>query len=347
MMNASPTARPSGRLSRMWQRLVLPTTPTAPGTSAASSVRATIVVAAIPSAASLVWTAWSLIDMIPAPLPVGLAAGVVLDLALVSAVAIAWIAPAVAKPAKVTGWLIASVAAVLVGWHAAQIMPILGVLGLIPLVAKGLWHLALNARLARAAAEVAQAEAARVAEEQKAKRDTELSTELTFEQRKEIADRQRLADYQKQLGAADREVAGAEADTEHQAKLADIRRLGEQRRAMEEEAAKVELARQELIQKINAARPATFAISSGDVPNDLSELPDSSGSLMGFGSVMGSQPRPVKRRRLEVTADLEAKARQVYSPGMPLSAFRQAMGVGMKKAHPLHQMLRAENEGTG
>lgn len=46
-------------------------------------------------------------------------------------------------------------------------------------------------------------------------------------------------------------------------------------------------------------------------------------------------------------AELETRAREVYSPGMSLNAFRQALGVGMKKAHPLHQMLRAESEATG
>src|SRR5690606_18201020 len=179
--------------------------PVSPGTLPASprDVGATIAVAAIPSVASLVWTAWSLMDMIDAPWFVGLAAGVVLDVALVSAVAIAWIAPTVAKPAKITGWLIASLAAVLVGYHAALILPVLALLGVIPLFAKGLWHLALNARLARAAAEAtaeeervakdkadaeekriaaAEAERQRLAEEaEQARLAAELSTELTHE----------------------------------------------------------------------------------------------------------------------------------------------------------------------
>lgn len=258
-------------------------------TASRTSPRATIAVAAIPSVASLVWTAWSLMDMIPAPWPVGLAAGVVLDVALVSAVAIAWIAPQVARPAKVTGWLIATLAAVLVGYHAAQILPVLAGLGLIPLVAKGLWHLALNARLTRAAAEDAQAEADRVAAQENARRDAELSTDLTHEQQKEIVERKRQATYKRSLAEADRDVAAADADAEHEAELAKIARLGEQRRAMGREAAKVELERQRLMQEINASRPASFALLSGEVPSDLSSLPvPPDASVMGFGGVMGS-----------------------------------------------------------
>ncbi|MBV2364234.1 hypothetical protein [Streptomonospora nanhaiensis] len=54
---------------------------------------------------------------------------------------------------------------------------------------------------------------------------------------------------------------------------------------------------------------------------------------------------PVVPMRPRVSdAELEARAREVYRPGMPVTEFRKALGVGMKKAHPLHKALRAEQE---
>lgn len=276
-----------------------PTPPPASGDSP-RSVKATIAIASLPSLASLVWTAWSLIDMIDAPLPVGLAAGVVLDIAMVSAIAIAWINISVAPGAKKFGWFVASIATVLVGWHAYEIMPILAILGIIPLVATGLWHFALNARIARAekkdaleaarlAKEAEEAEAKRAAEEEAAAREAELSAELSHERRAELARLEEDATYIEEKAERELRVAEAKAKAEHEKKVANVRRLGEEQRAMDEEAAKVEMARQELIQKVNASRPASFALPAGDVPSDLSSLPPSpSASLMGFGAVMGS-----------------------------------------------------------
>lgn len=43
-------------------------------------------------------------------------------------------------------------------------------------------------------------------------------------------------------------------------------------------------------------------------------------------------------------AVLEARARQIYTPGMSVTEFRQQLGVGMRRAHPLHLMLRGEEE---
>lgn len=308
MMNASTKSRPTtGRLARLWQRLVLPSHPASPGEVPAppgasqGRVGATIAVAAVPSVASLVWTAWSLVDMIPAPLPVGLAAGVVLDIALVSSVAIAWIAPQVAKPAKVTGWLIAALAGLLVGFHAAMIMPILAGLGLIPLVSKGLWHLALNARLARAADEAAreaerltreaeEAEAERLAEEQRAAREAELSTEPTHEEQRLVAQKRREAAHERELAEAEVELADAQAERDHRLELATIRRAAAQTREMEREDAETVKQRLNLIREIQAGRG--LAIGSGEVPDDLSALNASpNAALMGFGSAMGADLR--------------------------------------------------------
>lgn len=300
-MDAHPKSPTTGRAARLWRRLLFPESPTTapgdvppvPSTDQRRKVTATIAVAAIPSAASLVWTAWSLIDMIPAPLPVGLAAGVVLDIALVSAVAIAWLNPESARGAKKFGWFVASIATALVGWHAYEMMPVLAILGIVPLVAKGLWHIALNTRMVRVAAEARQAEKERLAAEEKAKREAELSTDPSHEEQRLVAEKRRQAKHERELAEAEVELADAQAEREHRLELAKIRRNAEQQRALDREDATTVKKRLELVREINASRPASFALPSGEVPSDLSSLADSptvpgEASLMGFGAVMGS-----------------------------------------------------------
>src|SRR5690606_15262938 len=128
----------------------------APG-RAVGSPRTMLVAAAVPSALSLVWTAWSISDMIPAPLVVGLAAGIALDVALVAAIAIAWTAPSAARAAQAASWVIAAVAAAAIGVHSWAITPGLVVMAAVPLAAKWLWGIALTAHHARLAAEEAAA----------------------------------------------------------------------------------------------------------------------------------------------------------------------------------------------
>lgn len=62
-----------------------------------------------------------------------------------------------------------------------------------------------------------------------------------------------------------------------------------------------------------------------------------------FRYIAGRSRRTARRGSVASVSGeaLEARARQVYTPGMSLNEFRAAMGVGMAKAHPLHQALRA------
>lgn len=300
MTTVQPPDTPHSR--GIFRRLVMPGSASpAPVAASGGAVRAPIAVAAVPSVASLVWTAWSLVDMIPAPLPVGLAAGVVLDVALVSAVAIAWVAPAVARPAKVVGWSIALLAAVLVGWHAAQITPILAGLGLIPLVSKGLWHLALSARLTEAAREAAEAQERRLAEAEEARREAELSTDLTHEQQAEVAKRRQDAAYARELSAAEQELESAQAQAAHEAELAKIRRKAAQQMEMDREDAEVIKQRVQLTREIQAGRG--LALGQGEAaPDDLSSLSASPGAPpMGFSVPMeqsrGASPAPQSASR--------------------------------------------------
>lgn len=281
-----------------------PTAPLAEGRSLFTPTRIMVAAAAVPSVLSLVWLATTVAEITGGL--AGLAAGIFADVVIVSTVAVGWFNPAVRSLAGRGGWVAAVAASGLLAWHHWGTEEV--AFALVPIGAKFLWHLALVAltakekqeavreeqRLAREAEKKEkEAEAARLAEEEARRVELELSEELTFEQRRTIAERKRKAAYEKQLAEADREVDAAKKDTEHQRKLAEIRLLAEQQRAMDEESANVEIARQELIRKVNAGKPAAFALSSGEVPNDLSSLPPSPGvsQVMGFGSAMGSDQR--------------------------------------------------------
>ncbi len=125
MMDASPTARPSGRLSCMWQRLVLPNTTRPPREMATAPLpdahnrppRTRIIVAAasVPSVLSLIWFASTVAETIGGP--GGWAAGVFADVLIVSTVAVAWFNPEVRRLAGFGGWVAAVAAGVLLGWH--------------------------------------------------------------------------------------------------------------------------------------------------------------------------------------------------------------------------------------
>jgi len=279
--------------------------------------------AALPTLFALPWAAWAVAHVLPVPLYISLPLGVLFDLVMVASVVLALLVPSVARQASALGWAAAALASaaivVHVGWSGALLF------AATPLLSKALWALLVTIRRneadtraeakrkeeeaaeerERAEAERAEAaaEAARLAAEEQARQDAELSTELSHERRVELARLEEDAAYIEEKAEKELRVDEAKAKAEHQQKLADIRRRGEQRRAMEEEAAKVELARQELIQRINASRPASFALGAGDVPNDLSSLPRPASptgdatdhlSLLGFGSDQGvSRGRPV------------------------------------------------------
>ncbi|MBB6001320.1 hypothetical protein [Streptomonospora salina] len=303
MTNVQPTKNPFKQA--FWRHLPVQRSASSPG-----AVRVIILAAAIPSLASLILTVWSLMDSLPDPAPwgVGLAAGGVLDVALVSAVVIAWSNPAVARPAEIAGWAIAALAGVLVGWHSYGIDPMLVVLGLVPLVSKALWGLALRSRISRHAQEAEEAEAKRLAEAEEARREAELSTDLTHAQRAEVARRRQEAAYARELAAADRDYADATAEAEHEQKLASTRRAAEQRMALDREEARVAMQRQDLIREVRAGQG--LALGSGEVPDDASSLSASPEALMGFGGAMGAQARTAEglEPRLRELLDYVAQA---------------------------------------
>lgn len=276
--------------------------------------RPLLIAATIPSLLSLAWTAWSVADMIPAPAPIAIAAGIALDVMLVAAVAIAWMAPTIARGAQIASWVIAGVAAAAIALHSWHLSPALVLMAAVPLIAKALWGLALSAKTAqeveaaRVEAEEAKAtEAKRVEAERKAAR---LSTGLTPEQEEELAQIRRQAAYARAKAAAESELTTAEADADRERQQAEaeserIRRQAESQlrqeavnNKTEEELAVLEAnarlvkRRQEVEVELELTRP--YALPSGTgtrVPDDASMLqgggPGTPGSFVASGAGFG------------------------------------------------------------
>ncbi|MEU0236713.1 hypothetical protein ABZ234_03415 [Nocardiopsis sp. NPDC006198] len=344
--------------------------PAIEGESPAWLTRALGAAAALPTLFALPWAAWAVAHVLPVPLYISLPLGVLFDLVMVASVVLALLVPSVSRQASTLGWAAAALASAAIMFHVGLSGAL--IFAATPLLSKALWGLLVTIRRAEIKARAeekrqheeaerekerveaervkAEAEAARLAKAEQERKDAELSTELSHERKVELARLEEDAKYIEAKAERELRVDEAKAKAEHAKKVAEIERLGAEQRAMDEESAKVEIARQDLIRKVNASKPASFALSSGEVPNDLSGISSPAVAsreeatdhltLLGFG---GTAPKPARATPLE----LEVRAREVYEPGMSLNAFRQALGVGMTKAHPLHQKLRAESEATG
>lgn len=263
--------------------------------------RPLLIAATIPSLLSLAWTAWSVADMIPAPAPIAIAAGIALDVMLVAAVAIAWMAPTIARGAQIASWVIAGVAAAAIALHSWHLSPALVLMAAVPLIAKALWGLALSAKTAQEveaarveAEEAKAAEAKRVEAERKAAR---LSTGLTEDQEAELAELERKRAYVESKSEKELALAEARARVAQEEKLAEIRRGAETQMATDEARAKIHVRRAELADQIRLAAPVytVTEIGPGQVPDDVSGItgpgPEGSGAVAGFGFPQ-SPPRP-------------------------------------------------------
>ncbi|KOX18055.1 hypothetical protein [Nocardiopsis sp. NRRL B-16309] len=255
--------------------------------------RPLLIAASIPSVLSLAWTAWSVADMIPAPWPVAMAAGIALDVALVAAVAIAWVAPSIARGAQAASWLIAGVAAAAIAIHSWPISPALALMAAVPLISKALWHLALSAKASgEAAAAAAAAHAAEQAAKERAeaeRKNRRLSTGLTEDQEAELAELERQRAYTEAKAAKALALAEAQAKAAQEERLAEIRRRAETQMATDEATAQIHVKRAELAQQIQLAAPVYTAteISAGprvpDDPSGLDDLPPGTAPVAGFG----------------------------------------------------------------
>ena len=254
--------------------------------------RPLLIAATIPSLLSLAWTAWSVADMIPAPTPIAVTAGIALDIMLVAAVAIAWTSPAAARPAQTVSWIIAALAASAIAVHSFAITPALVLLAPLPLVAKALWGLALSAKTAQEAeAATAADQEAKVQEQQRVEAErlaARLSTGLTEDQEAELAALERERTYVESKSERELALAEARARVAQEERLAEIRRGAETQMATDEARAKIHVRRAELADQIRLAAPVytVTEIGPGQVPDDVSGItgPEGpTGAVAGFG----------------------------------------------------------------
>src|SRR5699024_9358080 len=128
----------------------------------------------------------------------------------------------------------------------------------------------------------------RVAREvEEARKAAELSDGLTFEQQRQIADKRREARFKLDMAAAERELERAESEAEHQKALAEIKRLGEQQREEDREAAAVfeqRLRLERQLATLSGKAPSFLAVSSGD------QGPEVSGEITAKAGFGGATP---------------------------------------------------------
>ncbi|MFL1439837.1 hypothetical protein ACJOT0_33940, partial [Nocardiopsis sp. frass2] len=292
----------------------------------ATPTRLIVSAAAVPSALSLIWTATSVADMITVGGPVvALAVGVVLDLALVGGVLIAWVAPEIRRTAGNASWVLAAIAAVAIGYHHWGQEAV--IFAVVPLISKLLWHLALAARTAweQRRDETARALAEQEAEERRAAehasraaadadraRREALSTGLTPEEEAEHAELRRQARRIRARAEAEREVIQAEADadrirqeatseaerirqeTEHRMRQDAIRRRVEEEMAVQQADADLLKQRFALERELRLIRPyeLTGSEPASRWPDDASALTPPGGPTAGFGGFGGRTEHP-------------------------------------------------------
>jgi hypothetical protein len=246
-------------------------------------------IASVPTLLALPWAAYSVAKIFPIPLTVALSLGVLFDVAMVSAVLVALLVPSVSRQASFLGWVAASGAAVAISVHVGFSGAL--VFAATPLISKALWGLLITIRKQetqrRAERAAAEAEEKAAQEAKEAEETAELSDELTFEQQRQIADKRREARFKLDMAAAERELERAESEAEHQKALAEIKRLGEQQREEDREAAAVfeqRLRLERQLATLSGKAPSFLAVSSGD------QGPEVSGEITAKAGFGGATP---------------------------------------------------------
>ncbi|MGI5119301.1 hypothetical protein ACQEU5_07120 [Marinactinospora thermotolerans] len=247
----------------------------------------TRVIATVVTAASAVFTVWSVWDLLAghgAPHAVGLGAGIGVEAVWLWVLAIehqqASRAGRVSPVLTRTGWVLAAGAAVVLLVHGLVTSWPMALLAVLPVAAKAGWHWLTKLRSEEARR--AEEEARRRAEEE-AQRASRLSAELTEEQRAELAELERETAYVTAKTEKELALAAARAHAEQQRALAEIRRQAEQQMALDEGAADVELQRIKLKNKLRLAAPVYSVAELPQAPDDLSELGVPPVQTVGFG----------------------------------------------------------------
>ena len=267
---------------------VAPPPPPVEGEPSTGAIKALIIAAALPSLFALPYIAWSIADLLVglgAPKLAALAAGVVADIALIGSVVVALVDPKSRKAATRWGWFFATVAAGLVAIHAGLSVAVF--VAVIPLLSKGLWGLVVDAvhrlRAARAGHTAAVRKREEEKEKEKASRAAELSPELEHERLAEIAQFERDALYEERVAAAKLKKKLAMSEAEHLDALAEIKRLGEQKRAEDEESAKVYENQLRLGRKLRALSGEAPEYLTVRVPQEDAEVVPEITAKAGFG----------------------------------------------------------------
>lgn len=294
--------------------------------------KALIIIASVPTLLALPWAAYAVSQHLPVPHVVALPLGVLFDVAMVGAVLVALLVPSVSRQASALGWVAAVAAAVAIAAYTGVSGAL--VFAATPLISKALWGLLIVIRRQRAEQAAAHAaaqvrrdaeEAAALAEkerqeaeeraaqeaadakadEEQAARDAELSTDLTFEQQREIADKRRQAKYELELADAELALELAKYEAEHQKALAEIKRIGEQRRAEDKESARVYEQKLQLMRQIHTLQGKKPAFLSGggsgeDEDMVVGEITASAGFGMDEPPAFGFQ-RPLDLKALTPT----------------------------------------------
>ena len=129
------------------------------------------------------------------------------------------------------------------------------------------------------------------------------------------------------IGVMDDYVRDAKPEKDGARTLAE---LGVQR---ERVAAHTPAAASEVPGPASPSAPAVEPPAPATEPEPAAETEETAGA---------SNVTPLKPRQRVSDEELLERAREIYEPGMSVNEFRRRLGVGMKKAHPLHQLLRAE-----
>ncbi|RCV59276.1 hypothetical protein [Marinitenerispora sediminis] len=310
-------------------------TPAPQGEAPAWLPRALVVIASVPTVLALPWAAWAVSQHLPVPAAVALPLGVLFDVAMVGAVLVALLVPSVSRQASMLGWAAALTAAAAIAAYTGVSAAV--IFAATPLISKALWGLLVTIRRQQASLRASHVEALRRQREAQAQREAEeerkaaeLSTDLDHQQAAEIARLEREALYEERLAAAQLKLELAKSDAEHQRALAEIRRLGEQQREEDREAAGVYEQRIRLERQLKALRgeaPA-FLVAAGDVagtelvPEITAKTSTSAPAPMGFGfsrplDVRALTPEGAAVRFEELPETHQALVRYVHAEKKP------------------------------
>ncbi|WP_026119891.1 winged helix-turn-helix domain-containing protein [Nocardiopsis ganjiahuensis] len=351
-----------------------PTPPAAAAAGEPGGIDFTRVIASVVTAASAVFTVWSVWDLArhgaeegqAAPHAVGLGAGIGVEAVWLWLLAIEWqqasrtgrVNPVLTR----TGWVLAAGASVVLVVHGVMTSWPMALLAVLPLAAKAGWHwltaLRCEQTRTRLEAEGAAAREAALAQrraEEEARREqaakealeSKLSSDLTETQRAELAELEREAAYVSAKTEKELALDAARAHAEQQRVLAQIRRQAEQQMTVDEASADIEVRRAELRTRIHLATPLYTAqeLPAADHHEQVPDDPSGFGvaPVAGFGAGLSqarAQGGGIGRQGGGIAPDLQGRPSPTVGGG---GIGRQGGGTGADQAERApHHAARLE-----